>query len=301
MDKNIYLYPTEFFEFDTMESRTLQDFLDFTLIKLGAKINITVLDLIEIGIIIIVSILVLALIKKAIYRSKHLEIGKKYSINNLIRYIVLFISISLILSSIGLDLRFTLAGSAALLVGVGLGLQNLFSDFVSGIIILADSSVKVGDIVDVDGLVCQVQEINFRTTLVLTRDDKFILLPNTLLTKNKLVNWTHSIENSRFEVDVRTHLNADVEKVITLLEEACVNTYQVLDEPKPFIRLNNFGEFALEFTVYFWTENIFRVENVKSDLRRSINKIFRENNIEIPFPQHVLHRQNGSGDIHVAK
>lgn len=182
-----------------------------------------------------------------------------------------------------------MAGSAALLVGIGLGLQNLFSDFVSGIIILIDSSIKVGDILDVDGLICQVEKINLRTTLVLTRDDKFILLPNSLLTKQKIVNWTHSKNISRFEVDVNVARSSDVELTMKLIKEAGLERKDVLKDPDPFVRLNNFGTSSLDFTLYFWVNNVFRVENTKSAIRVILYKKLKENNINIPFPQHVLH------------
>lgn len=143
----------------------------------------------------------------------------------------------------------------------------MFSDFVSGIIILIDSSIKVGDILDVDGLICQVEKINLRTTLVLTRDDKFILLPNSLLTKQKIVNWTHSKNISRFEVDVSVDRSSDVELTMKLIKEAGLEQKDVLKDPDPFVRLNNFGTSSLDFTLYFWVNNVFRVENTKSAIR----------------------------------
>ncbi|MFV0391194.1 MAG: mechanosensitive ion channel family protein [Paludibacteraceae bacterium] len=272
-----------------MKTKTLAETLDFSILTLGKNFNITLLDLIEIGIIVLITLLVLFLIRQAINRSKRLDSGKKYSINNLIRYTIYVISLSLILNALGLDLKFALAGSAALLVGVGLGLQNLFSDFVSGIILLVDSSVKVGDVIDVDGLVCQVKDINFRTTLVLTRDDKFILLPNSNLTKNKLINWTHHRESTRFEVSVGVDYSSDVNQVIKLMEKACFQNEEVMKEPEPFVRFDEFGDSSLVFTAYFWCNNVFRVGKVKSDLRIAIFKAFNENNITIPFPQRVLH------------
>jgi len=177
---------------------------------------------------------------------------------------------------------------------VGLGLQNLFSDFVSGIIILIDSSIKVNDVIDINGLVCEVREINLRTTLVLTRDDKFILLPNTLLTKNELINWTHSISSSRFEVSVGVDYSSDIDLVMKVMKEVCEQQEGVLNVPAPFVRFNDFGDSSLLFTVYFWCENVFRVENIKSQIRHDLFYKFRQHNISIPFPQRVVHMSPNS-------
>ncbi len=272
-----------------LENKTLQEILDFSLIKLGSRLNITVLDVIELLIVFLVSFLVLFLIKKAIYRSKKLDLGKKYSLNNLIKYIVYIITFAIVFRILGFDLKYVMAGSAALLVGIGFGLQNLFSDFVSGIVILVDSTIKVGDVLDVDGLVCKVEEINMRTTLVLTRDDKFILLPNTLLTKNKIVNWTHTNNTSRFEVNVGVDYSSDVNLTMKLIKEAGLEQKDVLKQPEPFVRFNDFGSSSLDFTLYFWVDNVFRAENAKSEIRVNIFNKLSENNITIPFPQRVLH------------
>jgi small-conductance mechanosensitive channel len=192
----------------------------------------------------------------------------------------------------GFNLSVLVAGSAALLVGVGLGLQNLFSDFVSGIILLVDSSVKVNDVIELNGLVCTVQEINLRTTTVLTRDDKYIILPNSDLTRNQLINWTHSDLASRFEVTVGVDYSSDIHQVIQILKKAVDSQNNVLKEPNPFIRFTDFGDSSLNFSVIFWSEELFRIETTKSDLRIKIFELFKENNITIPFPQRVVHINN---------
>lgn len=266
----------------------LELFTNYTLFE-TKKISITVMSLIEIAFVILITISILFLVKKTLNRSRKFDSGKKYSINNLLRYVLWILAFSIILNILGTDLKFILAGSAALLVGVGLGLQNLFSDFVSGIIILIDSSIKVGDIIEVNELVCKVDEINFRTTHVLTRSDTYILLPNTFLTKNEIINWTHANNSTRFDVSVGVDYSSDIDLVMKLMKEVCINHNEVLNTPTPIVRFNNFGDSSLDFTVYFWAYNLFRIENVKSDIRVAIFKSFAENNISIPFPQRVLH------------
>lgn len=256
-----------------------------------SKFTITVWDLIAIGVIILLTILILQIVKRAFLRNEKIDLGKRYSLFSLTRYVIISLSVLWILDILGVNLKLLLGGSAALLVGVGLGLQNLFSDFVSGIIILIDSSIKVSDIIEVDGLVCQVTKINLRTTQVLTRDNKNILLPNTFLTKNRILNWSHSEKNSRFNVQVGVDYSSDIDLVMRIMEECCVGQKGVSPFPKPFVRFDDFADSALIFTVFFWSENLFKAENIKSEIRQHIFKEFAKNNITIPFPQRTLHIQ----------
>jgi small-conductance mechanosensitive channel len=244
-----------------------------------------------IGFILLVIIL-LKIVRKAIYKSNNIDEPKKYSIYSLAKYFILVFALLSGLQIIGFNLSVLVAGSAALLVGVGLGLQDLFSDFVSGIIILFDSTVKVDDVIEINGLVSKVQEINLRTTTVLTREDKYIILPNSDLTRNQLINWTHNNVSSRFEVLVGVDYSSDVNQVMQVLNEVVLTQDGVQQEPKPFVRFIRFGDSSLDFSVIFWSEEVFRVRNIKSDLRVKIFNAFRENKIEIPFPQRVIHIKN---------
>ncbi len=229
------------------------------------------------------------LLQNKILEKRIREPGARYSIATILRYLIVFVGFVFIVQSAGFNISSLGLMAGALGVGIGFGLQNLFSDFVSGIILLFDSSVKVGDVIDVDGLVCTVTKINLRTTQVLTRDDKYILLPNTLLTKNRIINWTHNIENSRFDIAVGVDYSSDVDLVMKLMKEAAVEQPGVDKSPEPFVRFSQYGDSALMFTVYFWSANVFRVENIKSDIRKKIFYKFTENNIVIPFPQRTLH------------
>jgi small-conductance mechanosensitive channel len=127
--------------------------------------------------------------------------------------------------------------------------------------------VKVNDVIELNGMVCVVQEINLRTTTVLTRDDKYIILPNTDLTRNQLINWTHSDLASRFEVTVGVDYSSDVKQVMQILKAAVDSQMGVLKQPDPFIRFTDFGDSSLNFSIIFWSEELFRVENIKSEMR----------------------------------
>lgn len=266
----------------------MKDILNFTLLEFS-DYRISVYHLALTGLLILATWLVLLLLKKAIYRSKSLDEGRKYALFQIIRYFLLILVITLGLNSVGVNLTVLVAGSAALLVGVGLGLQNLFNDFVSGIILLIDGSVEVNDVIEVDGLVARVLAIKLRTSVVRTRDEKHIILPNSVLTGGKLINWTHHNEISRFEVTVGVAYSSDVERVMQIMQSVARDHPLVSNQREPFVRLIRFGDSSVDFEVLFWTEEVFRVENIKSDIRVGIFKAFREHQVEIPFPQQVIH------------
>lgn len=271
------------------EDLSIKEILDTTLFSIGDT-HIKLSAVFAVTIFVIIALLVIKLIKRSVYRSKSLDNAKKYSVFTLIKYFSLVIIIVISLQILGFNLSVVLAGSAALLVGIGLGIQNLFSDYTSGFIILIDSTVKVGDVIEVNSIVGTVQEISLRTTTVLTRDDKYIILPNSLLTRNELINWTHNALASRFEVSVGVDYSSDVKVVMKILQEAAKEEPAVLSAPEPFVRFTEYGESSLNFSVFFWVEDVFRAENAKSKLRVTIFEKLTENNITIPFPQRVMHQ-----------
>lgn len=270
---------------------TFREILDFKLFTVG-KADISVSSLIFLVIFILALNFIVKLIRKLIYRSQKLDESKKFTVFSLIKYVLYVVGFILGMNMIGINVSVLMGASAALLVGIGLGLQNIFSDFVSGIVLLLDSSIKVGDIIEVDNLVCQVKEINLRTTTVLTRDDKYVILPNTFLTKNNLFNWTHSNLNSRFDIQVGVAYSSDVQTVMDILKSVTAANPKVAKTPEPFVRFNDYADSALIFNVYFWSSDPFRVENLKSELRVKYFAAFREHDIEIPFPQRVVHQAN---------
>ena len=274
--------------FKSIENKTINEILNFSLIEVD-KYQLKVSTIILLSLFILFIFIFLKFLKKLINRSTKFDQGKKYSIYNLFKYFTLVLTIVFSLQIIGVDVSVLLAGSAALLVGIGFGLQNVFSDFISGIIILVDASVKVNDVIELNGLIGSVTEINFRTTTVMTRDEKYIIIPNSQLTSSQLINWSHSKITSRFEVTVGVDYGSDIEKVIQLLEEAVKLHPKVLSKPKPFVRFTDFADSSLNFTVLFWSDDLFRIENVKSEIRIEIFKLFKKNGVQIPFPQRVIH------------
>lgn len=266
----------------------LKEILEYNLFEVGSY-RLYVYQVAGALLVFVVLRVALAVIRFSVYKAPRIDIARKYAVYQIMRYFLIVLALVLALGALGVHVSVLLAGSAALLVGIGLGLQNLFNDFVSGIILLADGSVKVGDVIEVDGLVARVEQIHIRTTNVLTRDDKYIILPNSKLTSHQLINWTHNGAAARFEVSVGVEYGSDIDKVMDIMQRAAAAHPLVMAEPKPFVRLVEFGSSAIEFTVLFWTEEVFRVENTRSEIRIEISRAFSREGIVIPLPQRVIH------------
>ena len=193
------------------------------------------------------------------------------------------------LSAAGVDITLMITASAALFVGLGLALQELFKDILGGIFIIVDKSLQVGDIVEVDGKVGKVFEIKLRTTRAITRDDKVLILPNHKFISDIVYNYTQNHKTTREKVNVGVAYGSDVELVTQILQQVAAEQKQVLKNPKPFVLFDDFGDSALMFSIHFFTNDSFSDPKIKSEMRYKINTKFKENNVTIPFPQRDVH------------
>jgi small-conductance mechanosensitive channel len=198
--------------------------------------------------------------------------------------------------NMGIDLTVLWGGLAALLVGIGLGMQDVFKDFISGIILLSERSVEVNDIVNVNGKIGRIKKIGLRTSLMRGRDDTMLILPNSSLVSNNVMNWTHQNNKVRFSVSVGVAYGTNTDLVKSLLLAVAVDNNKVLTYPAPFIRFTDFGNSSLNFELFFWSEELMRIENIISDLRFAINDAFLKHQITIPFPQQDVWLRSGFGD-----
>lgn len=270
---------------------TINNFLHFEIFNYN-EYRLKVVDLLVLLAIFLMTKLILVIINKALTR-KHkinrLDDGSIFALYQLIKYIVWIIAIGLMLETVGIKLNLLLTGSAALLVGVGFGLQQIFNDVISGIILLFERSVKVGDILDIDGDVVIIKEIGLRTSKGLNRNSIIITLPNSLITNSKVINWSSQSKKTIFKINVGVAYGSDVDLVIKILKESALEHHEVLKKDLIEGRFIDFGNSSLDFQVLFYSKNVFRIERVKSDIRRIINRKFIENNILIPFPQMDVH------------
>ncbi|MFT5886156.1 MAG: small-conductance mechanosensitive channel [Arcticibacterium sp.] len=269
----------------------LREILEFELIRIG-EYSLEVITIFLAFLIIIITKVLLWIIKKSIFRISNSDPsneGNTYSLYQIIKYVVWVVSIGFFLETLGVKVTLLIAGSAALLVGVGLGLQQTFNDVISGVILLSERSIRIGDVLEIDGDIVKIQEIGLRTSTGLNTDDISIIIPNSLITTNKVINWSHQTNLNRFRIEVGVTYGSEVELVIAILEESAKEHAEVDTDKLVEARLVNFGNSSLDFQVLFYSSTIFGSDRMKSDIRRIINRKFIENKITIPFPQLDVH------------
>ncbi len=264
---------------------------DFRILRLS-KASITIIDLITFLTIISATSIILIFIRtffdKKIQENK-LDSGSGIAIYKILSYVIWTTALLVGLDMTGINITFLIAGSTALLVGVGIGIQQVFHDFVSGIIILSERKIEVGDIIEVGGIVGKVTDVSFRVTTVLTRDNIEILIPNSKLTSENVINWTHSQRIARYNIPVGVAYGSDPQQVIEILEKVALSHPRILKEPLPEAVLTDFGDSSINFQLYFYTEVMLNIYRIKSELMIKIYKEFEKHNISIPFPQRDVH------------
>jgi len=271
--------------------KEINEILNFELFKLGEY----TFKVYTLGIFILVFILahlILWGIKKLLFRKtteSSIDKGSLMAVYQIIKYVIWVIAIAYMLDVVGIKITVLVAGSAALLVGVGLGLQQTFNDIISGVILLSERSIKYGDVLEIDGEVVQIQQIGLRTSQGINRDSITMIIPNSLITTSKVINWSHQSLKTRFRIDVGVAYGSDVDLVLKILTESAYEHKEVKDREQLEARFVNFGNSSLDFQLLFYSTNVFRIERIKSDIRKIIDRKFRENNITIPFPQMDLH------------
>ena len=271
--------------------KTITDFFNFEILNFN-NYTLSIFDLSSIIVIVIITKLILWLISKAIFNKTklhNLDKGSAFSLFQIIKYLIWVIAIVLMLEALGVQVTILLAGSAALLVGIGLGLQQTFNDILSGIILLFEHSVKVGDILEIDGDRVIIQEIGLRTSKGMNVRQIVVIIPNSLITTNKVINWSHQTQKTLWNIDIGVAYGSDVDLVIKTLEESAVEHLEFSECEFKEVRFVNFGNSSMDFQLFFYSKNIFSIEKVKSDIRKIIYKKFNDHKITIPFPQMDLH------------
>ncbi|TVQ47756.1 MAG: hypothetical protein EA362_06190 [Saprospirales bacterium] len=226
------------------------------------------------------------------YKSKELNPGLQFAINQILTYFIYVIAIFLIIEQLGIQFTLLLGGLAALLVGIGLGVQQTFNDLVSGIILLFERSIEVGDVIELDGIVGAVEKIGVRTSLIETRDNIMVIVPNSQLISDKVINWSHFDDKARFHIKVGVAYGSDTRLVEKILLAVAREHSMVLSTPSPTVQFRDFGGSSLDFMLFFWSREYILIEKVKSELRYEIDKEFRSNKVTIPFPQRDLWLRN---------
>ncbi|GGK60008.1 MULTISPECIES: mechanosensitive ion channel family protein [Flavobacteriaceae] len=267
----------------------LMEFLNYEF-TFSKDIHITIKAILLVIVALLFTSLILKLLRKLITQKLPNDDKVKFiSLFSFSKWFIYVVIILMTLHNIGVNVTALFAASAALLVGVGLALQTLFQDIISGVFILVDQSVHVGDIIELDGKVGRVEEIKLRTTRAVTIDNKVLIIPNHLYLTNSLYNWTENGTETREHILVGVAYGSDIELVKKLLLEAASSHPDVISTPKPKVLFINFGDSSLDFKLIFTLNNSFEAALPKSDIRFKIDALFREHNISIPFPQRDVH------------
>lgn len=269
--------------------RTIGEFLNWKIYD-SETIHITVGTFFAIIISIIIVTYLLRFVNSMVSRKLPAQDKNKFeSIFGFVKYLCYILAVVTVLHSSGVNLTVLLTASAALFVGLGFALQYLFQDIISGILIILDQSLHVGDIIEVESKVGRVFEIRLRTTRALTRDDKVIVIPNHKFLTDSIYNYTQNHRTTRETIRVGVAYGSDVDLVTYLLLEAAKEHSTILKKPEPFVLFEDFGDSALLFSLNFYITDSFSEPKIKSKVRYTIDTKFRENHVTIPFPQRDIH------------
>lgn len=269
----------------------MKDFLNYELLRINEDITLTIGSILFIilGFLLAKVInFVLLRILKAYFKKRAVDVGRSYTILQLLKYFIYVVILLSTLSIIGIKLTYLMAGSAALLVGVGIGLQQTFNDFFSGIILLVDGSVEVGDILHINNNYGKVKFIGLRASKIETRDGHNLIIPNSKLINNAVNNLTNKGNPIRFHVDVAVSYKSDIQLVEKILLDVIKPYNKFKMNFTPAVHLHTYGESSIDFKLYFYSKQVFLIDKHLSDIRKDIIHAFHKNNIEIPFPQRDL-------------
>ena len=239
------------------------------------------------------------IISKRFQRSKNYDKATEFIYVQIAKYFIYIFSIFFCLQLLNVT-SLLLGGSAAILVGIGFGIQDVFKDFVAGFVLLFEANLRVGDIVQItpvskgnsksfETIVAKILKINLRTTEIQTREGNVLIIPNTRLTQEQVENWSHGSELTRFTIRITVEYEANTELIQRLLKQAALAHPNVNKNEPVFVRLADFADSGLELELIFWADQSWDINNYKSEIRFEIDRLFREHKIRVPYPQRVMH------------
>lgn len=275
----------------------VKDWLQWNIFSLGdSKITLGLLLLLIVSIsaIFILSEIIRKFLANKILSRYDLDLGTRQSIATIVKYILICLGFITILQNTNVDLS-TLGILAGVIgVGIGFGLQNITNNFISGLIILFERPIKIGDRIEVNGVNGDVIKISARSTMVVTNDNITIIVPNSQFIDSAVINWSHHDRNVRFNIPVKVSYKENPERIKEILIQVAKDNSGILKSPGPDVLFDNYGDSSLNFNLRIWTTEFTSKPNVlKSQLYYEIFKRFSAEGIEIPFPQRDLHIRSG--------
>jgi potassium-dependent mechanosensitive channel len=257
----------------------------FTFGRITVSISSVLIGLIVVLLTIVVSRSTSHLIERRMANRRHIDPGLRYTIARLVKYVIVTIGSLLALKqAFAIDLTSIAVIFTALSVGIGFGLQYLAADIASGFILLFERPIRVGDRITVGQDEGDVQSINLRTTVVTTNDRIAIIVPNSKLVSERVINWSYGDPRARIAIPIGVADDSDIQLVTDTLIEAAEGMDNVLTDPPPRVQFLSFGDYALQFRLLVWTSQPRRHVQIRSDINYRIAELFREREIKIPYP-----------------
>lgn len=285
---------------DTLQEgwESIRGWLSIPLFKAGA----TPVTLWTIVSLVVLFVLLLWLTKKLkdwivlkLLAHSRIDIGVRQAAGSIVRYVVIAIGFVVIMQTVGIDLSTVTVLAGALGIGVGFGLQTITNNLVSGLILLFERPIKIGDRIEVGNVTGNVVDISARATTVITNDNIAIIIPNAEFIGSKVTNWSYTTRDIRFNFPVKVSYREEPEVVRKLLLEVADNHPGVLKDRKSDVLFQEFGDSSLQFTLRVWTRDYTdRPGVLRSELNYAISRKFREHGIEVPYPQRDIHIKDGS-------
>lgn len=274
-----------------------KELMNYSLFNLGES-NITIGLIITLSVSFIALFVITEWIRRfmvhKVLKRYQIDTGTKQSIGTMVKYFLILAGIFSILQTNGIDLSAFGILAGALGVGIGFGLQNITNNFISGLIILFEQPIKVGDRIEVGDVSGDVIKISARSTMIVTNDNISIIVPNSQFIDSQVINWSHNERKIRFNFPVGVSYKEDPQKVKAILMEVAKINKGVLDTPEPDVLFEDYGDSSINFNLRVWTsEYINRPKILKSQLYYEIFRRFGEEGVEIPFPQRDLHLKSG--------
>jgi small-conductance mechanosensitive channel len=275
----------------------VRDLLNITILKFG-KGSLTLYSLLYFIITLALLVYISGILKKLLVRKVlvryNIDIGVRQAFGSIFRYTFVILGIIIIVQTAGVDLSALTIIAGALGVGIGFGLQNITNNFISGIIILFERPIKVGDRIEVGTISGDVISISPRSTTVLTNDNIAVIVPNSEFISSRVINWSYTDRDVRFNFPIGVSYNEDPEHVKRVLIEVIAANKGVLKDPRPDVLFDSYADSALIFVMRVWSQEYTHRPNVlKSQLYYEVFKRFKEEGIKIPYPQRDLHLISG--------
>lgn len=268
------------------------EYLNYPFIN-QAQFKVSLLSLILFGILLAIVFGISHYIRKVLRQSRwmsHIDDGLRFAVLRILHYLIVTAGVFYGLKiGFNADLTSVAVLIGFLSVGIGFGLQYIASDLISGLILLFERPIRVGDRLKLGEIDGRVENIQVRTTLIITNDNIAVIVPNSDLVRNQVINWSYGSHRIRLRIPVGVSYSSDLEKVSKALTDAAKSVAEVLSEPAPKVHLKAFGDSSIDFDLLVWIDKPHNTPQIRSNVNFAIARVFGERGIEIPFPQHDLH------------